>query len=358
MRDLIGRRLVNQRLLGAAARTPADVVAWLGAVQSQDYAGAKWAVGQRVARATDADVERAFDAGAIIRTHVLRPTWHFVAPADVRWMLALTGPRVQRILAHYDRALGIDTKVVARSFRAIERALRDRAFKTRTELAAALRRAGIEASGQRLARIVMHGELTGLICSGPRRGTHSTYALLEERVPPAKALTRDESLAELTRRYFASHGPATVRDFAWWSGLTMGDARRGLEAIGARRDERGDLTYWHVGSRAGAAGLEGSAHLLPNYDEYLVAYKDRDMVVGDTRTLVAEQRVDPYGYYIVVDGRLAGSWRRESTAGGATVTVALYRKPAAAERRALEGAVHRFSRFIEARVTVVTRTSR
>lgn len=358
MHDLIGRRLANQRLLGPAARTPADAVSWLGAVQSQDYAGAKWGVGQRVTRATDADVERAFDAGAIVRTHVLRPTWHFVAPADLRWMLALTGPRVQRILAHYDRTLGVDAKTLARSSRAIERALRDKAYKTRTEMAAAFRSAGIEASGQRLARIVMHAELTGLVCSGPRRGTQSTYALLDERVPPAKALTRDESLAELTQRYFTSHGPATVRDFAWWSGLTMGDARRGLEAIGARQDVQGKLTYWHVTSRVKAAEPEGTAHLLPNYDEYVVAYKDREAVVEDRRTLVAEQRVDPYGYYIIVGGRLAGSWRRAATATAATVAVAWNRRPSVAERRALEAAVERYSRFIGLPVRVSASTAR
>lgn len=352
MRDLIGRRLANQRLLGAPSRTPADVVAWLGAVQSQDYPGAKWAVGQRAARATDAEVQRAFDAGAIVRTHVLRPTWHFVAPADLRWMLALTGPRVRRILASYDRRLGLDEKVLSRSFRVMERALLDRAYKTRAELGAALRAAGIDARGQTLGHIAAHAELTGLVCSGPRRGKQSTYALVEERVPPAPALTREESLAELTRRYFASHGPATARDFAWWSGLTMGDARRGLEAIGARQDVRATLTYWHVASRA-KAEPEGTAHLLPNYDEYLVAYKDREAVVGDRRTLVAEQRVDPYGYYVIVGGRLAGSWRRAATAASATVDVAWYRRPSAAERRALDAAVERYSRFIGLPVTVV-----
>lgn len=358
MLDLIGRRLANQRLLGPAARTPADAVSWLGAVQSQDYAGAKWAVGQRTARATDADVERAFDAGAIVRTHVLRPTWHFVAPADLRWMLALTGPRVRRILAPYDRRLELDDKVLSRSFRVIGRALRDRAYKTRGELAIALRTAGIEASGQRLGHIAAHAELTGLVCSGPRRGRQSTYALVEERVPPAPARTREEALAELTRRYFASHGPATARDFAWWSGLTVGDARRGLEAIGARQDVRGKLTYWHVASRAKAAEPDGTAHLLPNYDEYLVAYKDREAVVGDRRTLVAEQRVDPYGYHIIVGGRLAGSWRRAATATAATVAVAWTRRPSAGERRALDAAVERYSRFIGLPVTVSASTAR
>jgi Winged helix DNA-binding domain len=353
MHDLLGRRLSNQRLLGPAARTPADAVAWLGAVQSQDYTGAKWAVGQRVARATDVDVERAFDAGTIVRTHILRPTWHFVAPADLRWMLALTGPRVRRILASYDRRLELDEKVLARSFRVIGRALRDRAFKTRGELADALRTAGIEASGQRLGHIAAHAELTGLVCSGPRRGRHSTYALVDERVPSAPELTREESLAELTRRYFASHGPATARDFAWWSGLTIGDARRGIESIGARQDVRGNLTYWHLPSRARAAEPESAAHLLPNYDEYLVAYKDREAVVGDRRTLVAEQRVDPHGHYVVIGGRLAGSWRAAATATAATVAVAWNRRPSAGERRALDAALERYSRFIGRPVAVV-----
>jgi hypothetical protein len=344
---VIARRLARQRLLGTLHKSPAQAVASLGAVQSQDYPGAKWAVGQRVAKATDASIEAAFNRGDIVRVHALRPTWHFVAPADLRWIQSLTGLRVQRILASYDRQLGLDGKTLAKAFRLLERALRDRSFKTRADLAAALTAGGISAAGQTLARIMGHAELTALVCSGPQRGRLATYALVDEWVPPAKVLTRDEALAELTRRYFTSHGPATVKDFVWWSGLTVKDTREGLDAIGARSEQGGDLTLWHVHApRLKVSSPGGSAHLLPNYDEYLVAYKDRMFVVPPTfKTMVAEQRVDIFAHVLIVDGRLAGTWRRVIANDIVRVSVELHAPLKAAARQSVQDAAHRLGVF-------------
>ena len=344
---LIARRLARQRLLGARHKSPVEAVASLGAVQSQDYPGAKWAVGQRVARATDASIEAAFNRGDIVRVHALRPTWHFVAPADLRWIQALTGPRVQRILGSYDRKLGLDGKVLAKAFRILERALRDHSYKTRTELAAALTAGGLTAAGQTLARIMGHAELTALVCSGPQRGKLATYALVDERVPPAKPLTRDEALAELTRRYFASHGPATVKDFVWWSGLTVKDTREGLTAIAALSEQAGRLTLWHVPApRARVPDADGSAHLLPNYDEYLVAYRDRMFVVPPSfKTMVAEQRMDIFAHFVIVNGRLAGTWRRVIVKDVVRVSVELHVPLNAPARQAMQEAVERLGAF-------------
>jgi hypothetical protein len=345
--DVIARRLARQRLLGTLYKTPAEAVASLGAVQSQDYFGAKWAVGQRVAKATDASVEAAFNRGDLVRVHALRPTWHFVAPADLRWIQSLTGPRVQRILAVYDRQLGLDGKTLAKAFRLLERALRDRAYKTRAELAAALKSGGITAAGQTLARIMGHAELTALVCSGPQRGKLATYALVDERVPPTKPLTRDEALAELTRRYFTSHGPATVKDFVWWSGLTVKDTRAGLDSIGASSEQLDGLTLWHVPvARLRVPHAEGSAHLLPNYDEFLIAYKDRGFVVGPSfKTMVAEQRVDIFAHLLIVGGRLAGTWRRVVADDIVRVSVGLHAPLKAAARQSVQDAADRLGVF-------------
>ena len=220
MNDLIRRRLANQRLSRSSFRTPADVVAWLGAMQSQDYPGAKWGIGLRAA-VTDDEVDRACDDGMIVRTHILRQTWHFVARDDIRWMLALSGPRVDAISAHYYRKMELDERTFTRSRKVLGRVLRDGTYLTRPELGAALGRAGITASGIRLAFLTMRAELDAVICNGPRRGNQRTYALLEERVPPAKPIDRDEALTKLALRYFTSHGPATLRDYVWWSGLTF-----------------------------------------------------------------------------------------------------------------------------------------
>ena len=230
---VLARRLLNQRLARTKLKTPLEVVSSLGAVQAQDYSGARWALGLRTNGLTDARAEKAFDDGTILRTHVLRPTWHFVAPADIRWMLALTGPRVMTRMAPYNRLLELDRAAFEKSRRALERTLRDGRHLTRAELGTALERGGITARGPRLAHLAMDAELQGIICSGPRRGAQFTYALVEERAAPAPVLTRDEALAELTRRYFTSHGPASIRDFVWWSGLTTPDARLGLAMLGS-----------------------------------------------------------------------------------------------------------------------------
>ena len=343
---VIARRLARQRLLGAPFRTPAEAVASLGAVQSQDYPGAKWALGQRVRGATDASVEAAFNRGDILRVHALRPTWHFVAPGDLRWIQALTGPRVQRILAVYDRQLGLDGRTLARAHRIVERSLRDHAYKTRSELAGALRAGGVDAAGQTLARIMGHAELTALVCSGPQRGRHATYALVDERVPPAGPLDRDEALAELTRRYFISHGPATVRDFAWWSGLTVKDTVDGLAMINAESEDVDGLTLWLVPARVKVPAVAGSVHLLPNYDEYLVAYKDRQFVMPSTfKTMVAEQRTDIFANLVMADGRLAGSWRRVVTDTHVKVSVTLHRPVTRITRRAIDAAAQVLAEF-------------
>ena len=353
VRDLLGQRLANQRLAGTLHSTPAAVVSALGAVQAQDYPGAKWGVGQRMRGGTDAAVEAAFDRGEILRLHVLRPTWHFVAPRDIRWMVALTGPRVRRVLGTYDRRLGLDEALLVRSYRIIERALRDRAYKTRSEIALALAGAGVSARGQMLAHIVMHAELTGLVCSGPQRGKQSTYALVDERVPPAPARSREESIAELTRRYLRSHGPATVRDLVWWSGLPVAEAKLGMEMAGARRIDGDGPAWWRLPGRP-PVDPTGLVHLLPNYDEFLVAYRERGAVgAAKFRTLVAEQRVDLYGHHLMVDGRLAGSWRRVADGTAVTVTVDLHSRQPRAVRQAIVAAATRLGRFLGLDASVV-----
>jgi hypothetical protein len=274
------QRLRNQRITRAGPRSPESVVAWMGAVQAQEYGPAKWGLGIRAPRSTtNVAVERAIDRGQILRTHLLRPTWHFVTRADIRWMLELTAPNVHRTMSSYNRRLGLDAGVMIRALRVIERALAEYHHLTRRELGALLERSGLPGKSTELAHIAMHAELEGLICSGPRRGKQFTYALMSERAPDARRLPREEALGELARRYFRSHGPATLRDFVWWSGLKTTDARRGLEMNRPISREVDGLKYWTVGRTAPASGRPKTiAHLLPVYDEYLVAYRDHKAV--------------------------------------------------------------------------------
>src|SRR3984893_1871582 len=231
--QILRLRLANQHLAQPRATDPRAMIAHLGAVQSQDYPAALWALGLRLANVTRAALECAFNSGAILRTHVLRPTWHFVTPEDIRWMLALTAPRIKRAMASRDRELGLNDELVAQTNTVIARALEGGNQLTRPEIGAELQAAGIATTdGSVLSHLVSHAELDGVVCSGAVRGKQHTHALLEERVPRAPVLERAEAVAELACRYFASHGPATLTDFAWWSGLTVADGRRGLEAFG------------------------------------------------------------------------------------------------------------------------------
>jgi hypothetical protein len=319
-------------------RSAEGVVSWLGAVQAQDYAGAKWALSLRTTGVTDADVERAFDGGRILRTHVLRPTWHFVAPADIRWMVALTGPRVQMMNRRYGHALGIDERTFTRGRIAIERALEGGRHLTREEIAAALRQARLALRGQPLAHLLMDAEAAGAICSGPLRGRQFTYALLAERAPYARVLPREEALAALTNRYFHSRGPATAADFAWWSGLTMKDARAGITMTGT-----------DVLARPPEAGaVRGATYLLPNYDEYLIAYKDRRAVIDSTRVRnLGVFASAEHPHYLIVDGRVAGSWRRALTSSSAIVEVAPYEPLRREQRKVVSDEARRFGEFLQ-----------
>jgi hypothetical protein len=353
---LLRERLRNQSLAVSRLRTPGEVVAWLGAAQAQDYAGAKWALGLRAKGVTDAAVDQAFDEGAILRTHILRPTWHFIARGDIRWMLALSGPRVHAVNAYYYRTLGLDAAVFARSRAALERALAGGRQLTRVELAKVLQRAGVQADGPRLAYVMMHAELDAVICSGARRGKQFTYALLEERAPRAKVWPRDEALAELTRRYFSSHGPATLRDYVWWSGLTARDARAGMAMSSLAQTTIDDRSYWFVPGRARVPSASASAHLLPNYDEYVIAYKDREPVVGSTRGIDARVP-DVFSHSLVVNGVLAGSWRRTASRDAVAVEVTPYIRLTASGTRALAVAAERLGRFLNvpAKLVIVRR---
>jgi hypothetical protein len=327
------------------------VVRWLGAVQSQDYPGARWALGQRARGATEAELDRLFDQGAILRTHAMRPTWHFVLPEDIRWLLELTGPRVRDGLAGRYRQLEIDDRLVARAGAAFTGALADGRHLTRPELGEVLRATGISPDGQRLPHLLMGAELDRVITSGPRRGKQHTYALLEERAPKARALDRAEAVAELTRRYFQSHGPAQVQDFVWWSGLTTADARSGIALAGAALDHQviDGKDYWFDAEAGPAREAAGAAHLLPNFDEYIVAYRDRAAVVHPDRPI--EPVLFSFGSIlsnvVTVEGRVRGAWRRTVARGAARVEVRLLDRLAPAEAAAVEEAAGRLGRFLE-----------
>lgn len=346
--EIARQRLYRQGVSRPVTSDPVEVVRRLGAVQAQDYYGAKWAVGQRTAGVNDAGMDEVFGRGDILRTHVLRPTWHFVTPEDIRWMLALTAPRVHALNGTYYRKMELDDAIFAASEAALAAALQGGNFLTRPEITAMLHRAKIATDDLRFVYLLMHAELEGLICSGPRRGKQFTYALLDERAPQAKHLARDEALAELTLRYFSGHGPATAHDMTWWSGLTLADARAGIEMVKARLEHEviEGKEYWFVSTVQLTDSTVPVAFLLPNYDESIASYQDRSAAVDPIYTQMWDRGNAIFSHHVVIDGQIIGSWQRTLSKRAVTVEVRPFRTLSTAEAHAVAVAASRYGEFL------------
>ncbi|HYV14245.1 MAG TPA: winged helix DNA-binding domain-containing protein [Pyrinomonadaceae bacterium] len=351
--DLVSQRLQNQRLSAPEFRKPVDVVRWFGAVQAQDFEAAKWALALRLRSVTNAAIEDAFNRGIILRTHVLRPTWHFVAHDDIRWLLDLTAARVNLRCGPGYRMFELDDAVFKRSHKILERALKDGKYLSRSELRRKLNESGVAANHSvRMGHILIRAELDRVVCSGPRIGKQFTYALFDERVPALKAIDRDEALAKLTRIYFRSHGPAMLQDFVWWSGLSTADAKRGIELVERSLESAtvGEKVFWRI--RSGKAQSRSSrssptaAHLLPIYDEYFVAYKDRASVFDPSNTTWGS-----LGPAIIINGIAAGMWKRTNKSTELKLAKTLKKT----ERDAVAQATTRYADFISAKSPVASR---
>jgi Winged helix DNA-binding domain len=339
------QRLHNQHLSHSTLTQAHEVVAHLGAMQAQDYAGAKWAVAQRAQGLTDAALDQALADGTILRTHVLRPTWHFVTPADIRWMLALTAPRVNAFAAYQYRKCELDEAVFKRSNAVLVKALRGGQQLTRPELVEVFARSGIVADNLQMTHLMMRAELDAVVCSGARRGKQFTYALLDERAPAAPAFQREEALIELARRYLHSHGPATAADFAWWSGLTLTDAKRGFAAVQSQFQQAtfNDQTYWFPESAPTKAGT--LAHWLPTYDEYLIGYQDRSAAVDPTcAAQIAGGEV--FTSTLVLNGQVVGVWKRTLQKREVVIELQLFAPLKKAETNAVTKAAQCYGAFL------------
>ncbi len=361
--DIAAQRLAAQQIARSAFATPAELVAWMGAIQAQEPLAARWALGLRLggpggaargARSTADAVADALADGSVLRTHVLRWTWQLVTPGDLHWMLPLVAPRLMARAARRHRELALDARTFRRSEAVFARALDGGAHRTRAELGAALRAAGVSPEGQRLPHLLGHAELQGLLCSGAPRGKQATWALLAGRAPPAgAALTHEEALAKLARRYFRSRGPASVADFAWWSGLAPADARAGLAAAASEltSESIAGATYWRApeAPRVSPAAL-ADAYLLPAFDEYLVAYRDRSAMLNprDVRRINAGGGL--LAPTVVAGGRVVGTWRRMLGRDVVTIALSLFDKPARPGRERIVAAAERYGAFLGLRI--------
>jgi hypothetical protein len=255
-------------------------------------------------------VDAAFDDGLILRTHVLRPTWHYVAATDLRWLMAFSGPRVDAANARKYRDLELDELTLSRSAEVIASAVSG-GPQTRQEIASALTATGISTGGERLVYMLMHSELTSTICSGPKRGNQHTYAAFDSRTPPSSVQSEDEAAAALAWRYFRTRGPATLNDFAWWSGLPVTAARRGLGAIEDRLDtiELEGRRFWFAEGQP--QRIERPViNLVARFDEIIISYRQsRDILNTPFAGIEPPAIDDGLSHVILLDGQLLGRWR-------------------------------------------------
>jgi hypothetical protein len=348
MAHIASQRLAGQGFYAPKLRSPEAVVAWLGAIQAQDYAGVKWSIGLRLPGCNDDDVEQAIASQAVVRTWVMRGTLHFVAAEDARWLLTLLGPRVIAKNERRYRQLELDEATLARSNEILVRALQNFRQLDRAALRDILEEEGISTAGQRLFYMLQRAALDRLICQGTAPKNNPLFTLLPQPEVPGQPLHREVALAELAARYFSSRGPATLDDFVWWSGMLVADAKAGVEAAKHNlvQDRIGDKVYWLAETGPPASGFLPQILLLPGFDEYLVSYRDRSASVPEAYVEAWSKSKAMFSPSILLRGQVAGLWKRTIKKNSVLITADRFRELTAGEERSLQEAANEYGRFL------------
>jgi hypothetical protein len=301
----------------------------MGAMQAQDFNAAKLAIGIRLSGSTEKSIEKAFNDGKIIRTHLLRPTWHVVSSEDIYWILELTVPHILPSLKTRHKNLELTSAIFNKSFKVIEKSLSGGIHLTRDEIVSELAKVKIHTQGVQAAHILLQAEMEGLVCSGRVKNKKLSYALLHEIVPENKKLTKDEALAKLALKYYTSRGPATLQDFAWWSGLSLTNAKHGLEMNKKNfiSEKINTQTYWFTDAAPVASTKKDSVYFLPAYDEFLISYRDRSSIIpsGIEKTIISNNGI--FRPVVLINGQVAGLWRRAAQKDKVSVELNLFKPP-------------------------------
>ncbi len=341
-------RLVTQQLVRPEFNTPAEVVAWMGAVQAQEMTMSKWAVGLRMKTPSLSAVENALSAGEIIRMHVLRPTWHYVAARDARWMSQISGPRIKAAWTSFARnnGLSIDDDFFVRAKNILEKALPGQSL-DRVELSAEFARHGVDITDHLLRYVLCCAEAEGLVCSGPARGRAHTYMLMEERVKNAPVFPREEALGRLARLYFQSHSPASLEDFTWWAGLSVSEARQAAASLGAElmRDFFGGRELYIHSSCVAYADSCKAVHLLPPFDEYLISYKNRSDALPAKHQPKAFNRCGTFYPVVLAGGQIVGNWQKKTGRKTPETEVSFFECSHGVDKVVLAAAQQRYADF-------------
>ncbi len=347
-KDIAKARLVNQQIAGTKFKTAKEIVHWMCAMQAQDYNMSKWAVGIRLPGSTEKMIEDAVNSGEILRTHLLRPTWHFVSSDDINWMLDLTAPRLKSSLKSRWKAMELTETVFKKSNLVLEKALRDGKHLTREELKIKLEKAKIPTRDQRIVHLLFRAELDGLVCSGSVKDKKQTYALLRERVSESKIVGKEEALANLAGRYFSSHGPATLQDFVWWSGLQVKDTRQALAMIKSKfiSEKIGTQIYWFTDSLSLPKANKKSVKLLPAYDEFIISYRDRSAVVPHEKQKKTISNNGIFWPTILINGQVVGTWKRTIKKENVIIETQFFKLPDEAIKRSIKLAAAKYGDFL------------
>jgi hypothetical protein len=347
--DIANYRLHNQQIGLKSLEKPGETVKWLCAAQAQDYYGALWTIGLRTKNSTEKDIEKAIADKTILRTWPMRGTLHFVASENAKWMLKLLTPRIISKAAGRHKQLEINDKVLSKSYKIFEKAFQKNKLLTRGELMKLLEGAGISTSNQRGYHILWTAAQESLICFGPINGKQQTFTLLDEWISVHKNLSRNESLAELAKRYFESRGPATLHDFVWWSGLTVADARKSIEMIKENLVEEiiNEQTYWISSNAQSINNFKPSIYLLPGFDEYLLGYKDRSAVLD----IEHSKKIVPWsnGMFlstVIKEGQIIGTWKRTLKKHSVDIKINLFNSINKKEKLLLKNAVEDYGKFL------------
>lgn len=346
-------RLKQQKINCQDLSTPQEVVAYMGAMQAQDLEMSKWAVGLRLSNSTKNLIENALNDGTLVRTHILRPTWHIVSGQDVRWMMALTGKNIKALAATHERKLGMDAALFVKANDLIVKALEGGKSLTRQELMQELEKGGIKTDSSRAVHFMMNAETDAIVCNGTPKGKEITYALLDEKVPKGLILNKEESLFTLAKIYFKSHSPATLQDFHWWSGLSMTDARAGLQSVKADLEEIIiDRKSYFQPMDLEVVDVQDSVFLLPAFDEYCVSYKDRSVVFDKH---LQGQAITSNGIFkpiIVINGKVEGVWKRTIQKNKVLIETSFFDSSKKINIEKLQSAAKAFGDFWELEVEV------
>jgi hypothetical protein len=326
--EIITQRLINHQLAIQSFEKPKDLVNWMGALQAQDYNAVKWAIGMRLNNGSENHVEEAINKGEIIRIHLLRPTWHFVSAEDVYWMLELNASKIKSSMKSRHTFLGLTPDIVKKSQSTIKKMLEREEFVERDEILNKLIDSKIVENNLQVNHLLTLSEQDGIICSGPEIKNKQTYALLEKRVPWKNIITRDEAICKLTKKYFQSHGPATLQDFVWWAGINNTEAKKGIEmnrSLLLSENIEGN-TYYFYSFTDNQSIDKDLSYLLPAFDEFIISYKEREMIIRDHNysKLISSNGI--FRPVILSDMKAVGTWKRIVSKGKTDIEISVFDK--------------------------------